>query len=361
MFRFPSNRIRDVSLTSSLTATGVQISETESRHRRLPDLKTRKGSRLFRLKVARSAAEVEELKSAWDLLPSHTMFQGYSWNRLAAEVFSSREEPYFIFAENDSGAAILPAVVDTKSKCISLAGERLFDYRDYLVVGDHRPLEAAWEHVAELNLPLSITAIRQPDKFAWDRLPKGHFCRAPWLDKSRTSAEDYVETHTRAFERFRRLERMGVEIRQYGGTSPIVREIYELRRKQAEPGELFTDTTRIEFMVAMCREAGRRCEVFALEQGSTLVAVIITFLDRDFRRFYTTYYDREWASYSPGVSLLFEVARRSLEQGLNVDLMTGELPFKVRIAPNAQDLFCVNASARQLQEAFLDSTQEIAA
>lgn len=316
---------------------------------------------MFRLKVASTTAEIEELKSVWDLVPSPTMFQSYAWNRLAAEVFSQREEPYFIFAENDSGAAIIPAVIDTKSKCMSLAGERLFDYRDYLVVGDRRPLEAAWEHLAELNLPLSITAINQPDNFAWDSLPKSHFCRAPWLDQSRTSAEEYVRTRARAFQRFRRLERMGMELRQRGSNSPIVREVYELRRKQAEPGELFVDTTRIEFMVAMCREAGHRCEVFALEQGSKLVAAIITFLDRDFRRFYTTYYDREWAYYSPGVSLMSEVARRSLAQGLNVDMMTGELPFKVRIAPSAQDLFRVNASAGQLHKAFFDSTQEIAA
>jgi CelD/BcsL family acetyltransferase involved in cellulose biosynthesis len=141
----------------------------------------------------------------------------------------------------------------------------------------------------------------------------------------------------------------------------VVRRIYECRAQQSQAGNLFADPLRVEFMVNVCREAGRACQVFTLEHGSTLAAALVTFLDGNFRRFYTTYYDHAWARYSPGVSLLFEATRRSLEQGLNFDMMTGEQAYKLRIASERQELFQVNATAAQLEEAFPDSLREAAA
>jgi CelD/BcsL family acetyltransferase involved in cellulose biosynthesis len=318
---------------------------------------------LFRLKVARSAAEIDELRSAWGSLhlPGLSMFQSYLWNRLAAEVFAGREQPYFVFAESDSGAAIIPAVIDPVSKTVSFAGERLFDYRDYLAAGDPAVLIRAWRHLAELNLPLSITAISRPEAAGWDRLPKEHFSAAPQLLNREMAAEDFPRRHSRAFSRLRKLQRMGLHLCQYSGGSPIVRQIYERRAKQSDGDDLFRDPLLAEFMVAVCRAMGNSCEVFALEHGGTLVAALVTFRDHEFRRFYTAYYDRGWARYSPGVSLLFEIVRRSLEQGLNVDLMTGEQAYKMRIATGRQELFRVNATSSQLREAFPDSVRDVAA
>ena len=154
---------------------------------------------------------------------------------------------------------------------------------------------------------------------------------------------------------------MGLLIRQYSGESRVVRSIYERRAQQSGERELFHDPQRVEFMIAVCREEGARCEVFTLEHGSTLAAALVTFRDGNFRRFYTTYYDHAWARYSPGVSLLFEISRRSIEDGLGFDLMTGEQSFKTRIAQTAQDLFQVNASATQLRSVIAGSPIEQAA
>ena len=67
--------------------------------------------------MARSAAEVDELRSAWNSMdvPGLSLFQSFRWNRLAAKQFASREAPYFIFCENDNGSAIIPAVINAKS------------------------------------------------------------------------------------------------------------------------------------------------------------------------------------------------------------------------------------------------------
>lgn len=318
---------------------------------------------MFQLRVARSAAEIDQLQSAWDALffPAVTMFQSYRWNRMAANVFGDREPPYFILAESDSGAAIVPAVIDLHSKTIGFAGERLFDYRDYLTVGGTDLLFRAWQHLAELNLPLSITAINRPHTAIWDRLPKNPFSCAPQLMNHEITSEKFAKKHPRAFSRLRKLERVGFRLEQYSGSSPVVRQIYERRARQCDDGELFRDPTRVEFMVAICREMGSACEVFTLEQGSVIAAALVTFRDGKFRRFYTTYYDHEWARFSPGVTLLFEITRRSLELGLNVDLMTGEQTYKMRIASSGQALFQVHASAEQMREAVPSALQEVAA
>jgi len=65
--------------------------------------------------VARSVGEIETLGSVWDSLmnPELSLFQSHRWNLLAAKFFGEREEPHFVFAENDNGAAILPAVIQT--------------------------------------------------------------------------------------------------------------------------------------------------------------------------------------------------------------------------------------------------------
>ena len=307
---------------------------------------------MFRLKVARSAAEIDQLRCLWESLhtPELTLFQSFRWNRLAAQHFRAREEPYFIIAENDNGAAIIPAVLRCDPLELGLAGETLFDYRDYLAVGDPASLMHAWQHLVSLGLPLSITAICRPQGAIWDRLPKKFFSRSPQLNSAEMTSSQFAESHSRAFSRLRKLQRFGLELKSYTGDSGVVRQTYEHRARQSAPGELFHDRNRIEFMVSVCADEGSRCEVFTLEHGGTVAAALVTFRDGSCRRFYTTYYDRAWARYSPGVSLLFEIARRSLEQGLSFDLMTGEQGYKNRIATGAQDLFQVRATATELSE-----------
>lgn len=307
---------------------------------------------MFRVRVARSTAEIERLAPAWDglLTPDLTLFQSYRWNRLAADVFRDREQPYFVFAENDNGTAILPAVVDRTSQTIGFAGERLFDYRDHLNKGDQGPLIRAWQELATLSLPIAITAVRRIHIPIWDQFPKQFFSRAPHLSGNGITAEQFVQNHSRAFSRLRKLERMGLHVRQYSGGSPTARQIYELRAKQSSEGELFHDPRRVEFIMAACREEGSRCEIFTLEHGSTLAAALVTFRDGGVRRFYTIYYNHGWSRFSPGVSLLFEVSRRSLEEGLSFDFMTGEQGYKMRIADGARDLFKVKASGAELRD-----------
>lgn len=307
---------------------------------------------MLRIRVARNATEIDALRSAWESIEREqgTIFQTFHWNRLAASLFAEREEPHFLFCEDDNGAAIIPAVIRRESQMLSFAGEKLFDYRNYLACGDSSVLDHAWQELTILGLPFTVTSICQPEAVIWKQLPKAVYSRAPQLSPGEISAEEFAHSHARAFSRLHKLERMGLEIRQYSGNHAVVRRIYELRSRQSISGELFHDSRRVDFMVAVCAQENSRCQVFTLEHGGTLAGALITFRDREFRRFYTTYYDRNWARFSPGVSLLFEVARRSLQEGLGFDLMTGEQPYKLRIAQNTQDLFQIAATPQQMKE-----------
>jgi hypothetical protein len=186
----------------------------------------------------------------------------------------------------------------------------------------------------------------------WNRLPAQHFSRAPRLNCAGWTADRFAHSHSRAFSRLRKLERMGLAVCEYSGDSRVVPHIYRSRSRQSAPGEIFHDPVRVEFMIEACRAEGKNCEVFTVEHGSTVAAALVTFRDGNCRRFYTTYYDHAWARYSPGVTLLFEVSRRSIAQGLDFDFMTGEQGYKMRIAQEADDLYRVRASSKELQAAF---------
>src|SRR5258708_30621545 len=88
-----------------------------------------------------------------------------------------------------------------------------------------------------------------------------------------------------------------------GCDNRLVAEILSLKALQ-DQNSLFRDPLRIEMVSWMSAAAGNHCEIFALAHGSTMVAGLITFIDGEWRRLYTTYYDRRWATYSPRVSLL---------------------------------------------------------
>ncbi len=296
--------------------------------------------------VARSPAELDLLRPAWESLyrtGTKTLFQCFSWNRLAAFLFAAREEPYVVLLESDAGAALIPGAIADHG--FTLLGEALFDYRDVLAAGDPSLLRQAWQEVAALKLPIFFAALRGEERRrAWKGFSPHPFVSAPGVLTRDISAEQLVADHARIGSRWRKILRQGVEFRQEPNPSTeLLQRIYQLKAAQL-PANLFRDASRIDFLAAAGRLAGIPCDVYTLTQGSTLVAALVTFRDGNTRRYYTTYYDHAWAHFSPGIVLLFEVTRLSLEEGLNCDYMTGEQPHKVRLATARVPLFRVECS-----------------
>jgi CelD/BcsL family acetyltransferase involved in cellulose biosynthesis len=281
------------------------------------------------------------------------MFQRFEWNRLAAEVFSDRLSPLVCAVESERGAAIIPAAINHQGDRLELLGENLFDYRDLLHAGDEDVLQAAWQSLAALNLPLSVTALQSINaETYWQDFHPVEFANAPWVDAASVTAEQFRSLHTRAARQLRRMQRKGAALHQYSGSdSDLVARIYQLKCDQfaGDENNVFRDQRRREFMVAVATLEAEKCQVFTLEDDkSCIIAGLVTFLDAGIRRFYTIYFDPEWAVYSPGVALVFEATALSLEQGVSCDYMTGEYPYKMRFANATRMLYRVEASPAQL-------------
>lgn len=312
-----------------------------------------------RISVAETAAEMERLRDLWGELSrsgAYTLFQSFAWNHLAARVFAGRETARVVAVESGAGAAIIPACANGKG--LSLLGEALFDYRDLLAGGDDAATTMAWKELARRPAAFEVTALRGDACERWEGigLPVDPFVSAPCVLRADMDAITFEARHHRSARLLRRLARAGVTPHQRAGSdATLVRAIYERKAVQVvDTGEnLFVDFARRDFLVAVAAESP--CDVFTLESAGTLVAALVTFRDGNTRRFYTTYFDRAWAHYSPGVALLFEATRRTLAEGLDCDYMTGEQPHKLRFATASVPLYRVNASAEAVAEVAVSS------
>lgn len=282
----------------------------------------------------------------------YTLFQSFELNLLAARMFAEREVPYVVCVESEQGAAIVPAVVRLSDGTLRLLGEELFDYRALLHRGDDAVLRAALGALAELGHPLEIVALRGSERSAViNELGLLPFASAPGVRCERTSAESFAEAHTRLARNLRRMERQGFVLKTYNVANPeLLRAIYEAKAQQSETS-LFHDSTRIEFLVSAAALMPHVFEIFTLENGETRAAAVVTLRDGKCRRFYTGWFGPECEKHSPALSLIYEVTRQSLVEGLDCDYMTGEQGYKMRLATASEKLFRVRATAAELASA----------
>ena len=327
-------------------------------------LRKLKGAPLTRIFIARTTAEMDSLRPTWKSLyvrQDSTIFQSFAWNRLAARAFVKTEEPHVVMVTADSGAAIIPAAISEDGNRIVLLGDELFDYRDVLAAGDEEPLRRAWGELAKLGLPLSVKAVRHRCLPHWHGLGIMPFTRAPQVRRAETSAEELEANHRRLSGLLRRCLRAGLNIEHCDGReSKFLRWLYEQKALQLSGARnnIFASDRRIEFMVAAAAMQPSRCDIFTLKNGSKVAAALVTFRDRNVRRFYTIYFDREWARHSPGQVLVYEVTRLSLAAGLDCDYMTGEQPHKTRLATSSVPLFRAEASPDMLWRAATEPPTE---
>ena len=322
----------------------------------------------FRIVVAQSPSEMDALEPLWNGLlrhQEHTMFQRFSWNRLAAEVFRDRLTPHVVAVENGTGAAILPAAFHHRENRIELLGEMLFDYRDVLHRGNDEVLQAAWRELAGHKKPLHIVAVQERSfKQRWYDFSAMPFASAPQVDRGMVTEAAFRQSHSRLARQMRRLQRQGISLRTFcGSDSEIVQHLYECKRTHFADdhnSNVFLDQRRCEFMVAVAAMAGPTCQIYTLSKDEVLVAGLVTFRDNLLRRFYTTYFNPQWAHYSPGQALLYEITAQSLGQGLSCDYMTGEYAYKLRLANSSRSLLRVDATWEQLSDMVAKRTPEAA-
>jgi CelD/BcsL family acetyltransferase involved in cellulose biosynthesis len=317
---------------------------------------------VIRLQILDNASEFQQVRSLWDRFassPGASIFQQFHWNRLAAERFREREQPHVIVATCDDDAVIFPLAVRTNGT-VALLGETLFDYRDFLSTGDADLELVAMSEASRLGLPLEITALAPQAAARWNHFQLQPFCHAPRIVRANCSAEHLVEAHRRLGRHSRRIAARGVQLRHRAGTDrEFIRDLY--MRKAVQTGSLFSDPLRREFMEHICNEEGERCRIFTYETSTNIVAAILTFQHGNTRHFYTVYFDPAWAAFSPGQVLLYEACVQTLAEGLDCDLLTGEYPYKTRLASDLVPLVRLQATAADWQAAIVRRHRSIAA
>jgi len=311
-----------------------------------------------RVTVAQSSSEMDAIAPLWNELlrqQEHTLFQQFSWNRLAAEAFSDRMTLNVVAVDSDAGAAIIPAAVHHRENRVELLGECLFDYRDVLHSGDNEVLSAAWHELAKHEKPLHVVAIENgATDQRWSDFSPTPFANAPQVDRTLVDEEGFRLAHSRLGRQMRRLQKQGAMQRCFSGTeSNVVRHIYDCKRNHFADdhnANVFLDQRRCEFMVSAATMAGAACDIYTLEKGSLLIAGLVTFRDGPVRRFYTTYFNPEWARSSPGQAFLYEITAQTLAENLSCDYMTGDYAYKLRLANASKPLLRLDATAQQLSE-----------
>ncbi len=302
------------------------------------------------------------MRSPWQSLCAggqHTLFQDFDWNLLAAQTFS-HEKPFVVYAEASYGVAIIPAVFRSTDLTVRMLGEELFDYRSFLHQGDETILRSALAALSQLGRRLEIVAVRESDRLpVMQELQLTPFINAPSIRSGEMPAELFAKLHNRLARNLRRFQRMGFELRQRNGDSPeLVRSIYE-RKAAADPSSLFHDPKRVTFMVEAARLKPEQCEIYTLENGVHLAAALITFRDDSCRRFYTCWFDQEMSKLSPAMTLLHEATRQTLAANMDCDYMTGEQPYKLRLATGAMPLYRLQATPAQLAAVSEDANVEL--
>jgi len=269
---------------------------------------------------------------------------------MAAEWFAAREAPNVILAESDSGMALIPAV--RREREVGLIGETLFDYRDVLSSGAPEVLAAAWRELAKLGLPLEVTALRGDTvRQRWERFEAAPFCNAPMIRRDRISGGQFAREHRKSAKASRRLARQGVRLtRSPAGEAEAARWIYRHKSEwRGSSANLFIDRQRQNFMLNIRHSGVSHWEIWRyVDINSRILAALVTLDSHSCRHFYTIHHDAGWERFSPGQVLIFDVARESLAEGLDVDFMTGEYPYKNRLANEQVPLYRVRASAEQM-------------
>ena len=324
---------------------------------------------MTRITIATSAAEMEQLCPLWEKIAAqrahaidsgevtprapadarYTLFQSFDWNLEAARAFIATERPHVIAVQDANGAAIIPACIRRQGSGhgpeLSLLGEELFDYR--CPIATHASaLAEAFAVLAQQQLPIRVVAVRDGNSGFFPGFILEPFAGAPRILR----AESPNFYHAKLGRMLRRLQRGGCMINTRSSADVrILTEIYRLKTLQPN-GALFTDPARVRMICNIAMRVPGQIEVFTLESGSTLVAALIALRDHSVRRFYTTYFNEAWAKDSPGIALLHEVARQSLAAGLDCDLMTGQQPYKMRLATSEVPLFTAVASASEIRK-----------
>lgn len=282
--------------------------------------------------------------------PRPTPFQSWPFVRHWLDIFGSELEPRFYF--HPASPLLLPLIVWRGE--LRFAGHGLFDYLD--LVGSPNPaleLEAASLLARPAARAVHIRGVPASSAYghfwrALDRFARP-FSAAPLRPAGPAAAVG--STGLRA-----RWRRAGLELRAW--TEPSARgEALEwlLRHKAAALAARgianVLGAAEARWLRAMVEHEPATAELWSLVRGSATVSVLLAWTTPCARFAYTIAYERQAASLSPGMLLLYAVVCRSMDERRDFNFLTGEQAFKLRLATGRDPLMCYQRQPAKAEHA----------
>jgi CelD/BcsL family acetyltransferase involved in cellulose biosynthesis len=262
--------------------------------------------------------------------------------------------------------AVLPLAIVRRGgvRMLEWAAKDHTDYGDILVAPDcdAGKLAALWRRllaeggfdIAYLNRLLPDAAVRPllagegPVRFHANHRTELNFRVAgPW----RTGAEWFESQSKKTRQNYRRgckfIEEKGaLRFRLMDAaepTAPVLDRVAALKRKwlaqRGHESDLFDEgSPALAALVSVMAELGI-LRIFVLECAGVVVAISINFVQHDRMMAFVTTYDPDFERGSPGMVLMMDYIRWSIDQGLEmVDFLCGGEDFKRRFATRSLTL-----------------------
>ena len=326
-----------------------------------------------RLEVVGSSARLAAVGPAWTALWQRLdglIFQSHSWISAWWDTVpdqDKRELRIGLLWDDDRLIAVIPLAISRRKnlRFLEWAAASYTDYGDILVAPEcsAQALQRLWGKLslaggfdlAFLNrlLPQSQTSTFLSHGFGGVALRPNHRTEMSyrvagdwqtgeqWFDGQSKKARKNYRRRIKFIEeagkiRFRLLK-------QDEPLQPVLDRISMLKRKwlaeNALQSDLFVDgTSTLDALVGALNEAGV-LRIFVLECKGIIIAVSINFVQHNTMMAFITSYDPEFERASPGVVLMTDYIKWSIDQGLEtVDFLCGAEQFKQRFSTQSVSL-----------------------
>ncbi len=279
---------------------------------------------------------IEELRSAWENLPTSSPMQSYAWARACAHAFPNNGLKIVTVGE-PTPRAIAAFIAIPDSRALVPMGEELYEPTEF-VYADRSAAEALSESIARLEVPVLIRDILADSiiveslkRISGRRLVTQPHAGHPWLelDDSWLEAESHLNAGRRSdLRRARRNAAKQGEVRceitapTPGDLAPLLREAFLVESagwKGSQGSALATDPQVGAFYAKFAHLA---CELGILRIGMLRIgdqpAAMQLAIEQDgcFWLFKMGF-DESFARFSPGTLLMVESLRSARQRGCN--------------------------------------------
>ncbi|MCV3208649.1 GNAT family N-acetyltransferase [Mesorhizobium sp. YC-39] len=333
-----------------------------------------------RLEIIRSADRLAAIEAEWMHLWHRTdglIFQSHAWVSAWWSTVADRDQRALrigLVWNGDRLVAVMPLAIGKRRglRFLEWAASSYTDYGDMLVAPECSlsALQDLWAQLCDaggfdlafLNRLLPDAAarkifavgassgirLRPNHREEVSYRVAGHWkSGAAWLeDQSKKTRQNY-RRGIKALEDIKALEETGeVKFRLLAPDEPlqpILDRLSVLKRRwlteHSRESQLFEEGTPVlAALVDVLARAGV-LRIFVLECNGVMIAVSINFIQRQVMMAFVTTYDPDYSRASPGIILIMDYIRWSIDHGLGmVDFLCGAESFKNKFATQAVTL-----------------------